>query len=456
MRSDMRLGRGGGDHLGRYRGFWSHRWETSAPARGAVMSEFEHRVPARPIARVAYINENEGTVYLELETSRGAFVTLREGDVSDFNVGSIVLLDWDEFRIDLAPEELWTDPTWVGVVQLKGPRKTVVKRDGELVTVPTLPDVEYEEGNTVEARNGHGVVEVISDEPLRSLNVTVNTTNGVDVSRFKEQDSSDLDADERATFEDFGGMEEVVERAKDLIEVPLKYRDALTEINARPIKGVLFTGPPGTGKTMLARIIARETVSAFYPISGPEVLTKWFGESEETLRNIFDAAAAEEDGAIIFFDEIDSVASARGSTSHEASRSVVAQLLTKMDGFKTSTNVIVIAATNRPEDIDPALRRPGRFDWEIRFSEPEEQDREKILRASSRRLTTDDDLSHAFVARDSRSWSAADLAAIWSEAALVAAKDGRRKISDEDYLIGFEKVGEQRRRIKPPRQDGDA
>ena len=421
-----------------------------------VMSEFERRIRGREIARVAFIDEDEGTVYLELEPHKGWFVTLQEGDVSDFDLGSVVFLDWDGYEIELAPEELWPEPTWVGVVELKGPRKTVVRRDGRSVPLPTLPDVDYEVGNTVEARDGHGVVEVVSGEPQRSLNVTVNMNKEVDVSRFREQDSPDPDTDERATFEDFGGMEEVVERAKDLIEVPLKYRDALTEIGARPIKGVLFTGPPGTGKTMLARIIAREAKSAFYPISGPEVLTKWFGESEETLRNIFKATAAEEDGAIIFFDEIDSVASPRGSTSHEASRSVVAQLLTLMDGFKPSTNVIVIAATNRPEDIDPALRRPGRFDWEKKFSEPEEQDREKILRASSRRLTTDYDLSHSFVAGESRSWSAADLAAIWSEAALVAAKDGRRRISDEDYLIGFEKVGEQRRRIRPPRRDGGA
>lgn len=403
------------------------------------------------------ISEDEGTVYLEMELHRGWFVTLQEGDISNFDVGSIVFLDWEGYEIDLAPKEFWPESPWVGVVQLKGPRKTVVKRDGELVMIPTLPDVVYEEGNTVGAKDGHGVVEVISEEPLRSLNITVNReVEEVDVSRFREQDSPDQNADNRATFEDFGGMEEVVERAKDLIEVPLKYKDALSEIGARPIKGVLFTGPPGTGKTMLARIIATEAESAFYKISGPEVLTKWFGESEETLRSIFYAASTDEKGsAIIFFDEIDSVASARGSTSHEASRSVVAQLLTLMDGFKPSTNVVVIAATNRPGDIDPALRRPGRFDWEIEFPPPDEQDREKILRASSRKLNTDDGLSHARVAGETRSWSSADLAAIWSEAALVAVKDGRRKISDEDYLTGFEKVEEQRRRIIKSTQQRD-
>ena len=453
LRSDMRLGCGGGDHLGRYRGFWSHGWETSAPARGVVMSEFEHRVPARPIARVAYINENEGTVYLELETSRGAFVTLREGDVSDFNVGSFVFLDWEEYEIERAPEELW--PVWVGVVKFRGPHETVVERDGELVTVPTLPDAEYEAGNTVKAREGYGVLGVVHDEPIRSLNVTVNLSKEeADVSRFREQDDPNEDADERPTFEDFGGMEEIVERARDLIEVPLKHRDALTKIGARPIKGVLFTGPPGTGKTLLARIIAGEAESGFYLISGPTILTKWFGESEETLREIFDAAEADEKGsAIIFFDEIDSVASSRSSTSNQASRSVVAQLLTLMDGFKPSTNVVVIAATNRPDDIDPALRRPGRFDWKVEFGLPDERDRERILRASSRKLNTDENLSHAEVAQKTRSWSAADLAVVWSEAALVAAKDGREKISDEDYLIGVEKVDEQRRR-KPLLQDG--
>jgi transitional endoplasmic reticulum ATPase len=407
------------------------------------MSEFENMNVRGYVARVRFIDEDAAVVHVELENNKGIVVTLEDCDLYDIEVGSVVFLR--DNQIDPAPEELWTGPAWVGVVRHKGSQKTVISRSGsgEWVAVPTRADVPYDVGNTVEANDSLGVLEVLAEEPLRSFDFA---REEIDVSRFKVQDGPD----EGPTFEHFGGMEDVVERARDLIEVPLKYKEALSEIGARPIKGVLFTGPPGTGKTMLARIIAGEAKSAFYKISGPEVFTKWFGESEETLREIFDAAAAAEEGsAIIFFDEIDSVASARDSSSHEASRRVVAQLLTQMDGFKLNTNVIVIAATNRPDDIDPALRRPGRFDWQIDFHPPDEKDREAILRASGRPLKTEDDLPHADIARNTHTWSAADLAAIWSEAALIAAKDERRKISDEDYRIGFERVQEQRRRTTP-------
>lgn len=133
----------------------------------------------------------------------------------------------------------------------------------------------------------------------------------------------------------------MVERARELIEVPLKYKDALSNIGARPIKGVLFTGQPGTGKTMLARIIANSVDAEFYEISGPEVFSKWYGQSEEIIRKLFEDAAKQEK-AIIFFDEIDSVASQRADETHEASRRVIAQLLTLMDGFTSDDNVVVM------------------------------------------------------------------------------------------------------------------
>lgn len=250
------------------------------------------------------------------------------------------------------------------------------------------------------------------------------------------------------TYDDFGGHAAVVARARELIELPLTRRTELTKIGARAIKGVLFSGPPGTGKTLLARIIASRAQVPFYEVRGPEIFSKWYGESEELLRKLFDDAARHE-RAIIFFDEIDSVAGRRSGESHEASRRVVAQLLTLMDGFSRDQATIVIAATNRPQDIDDALRRPGRFDWNIVFSLPSFEDRVRILEATAREISHDANLSHLVVARQTDGWSGAELAAIWSEAALLAAADDRAVIVDEDYFGGLERVAEQRRRAQP-------
>ncbi|KAA0234619.1 MAG: ATP-dependent zinc metalloprotease FtsH [Acidimicrobiales bacterium] len=197
---------------------------------------------------------------------------------------------------------------------------------------------------------------------------------------------------------------------------------------------------------MLARVIASEAEAAFYEISGPEVFSKWYGESEQILRELF-ADAADQPRAIVFFDEIDSVASSREG-SHEASQRVVAQLLASMDGFDRDSNVIVIAATNRPDDIDPALRRPGRFDWEIHFPLPDREDRESILRASSRHLVLQGPIPVPLIAANTEGWSAADLTAIWSEAALLAVADERSVIVAEDAIGGYERVGSQRRRTR--------
>jgi transitional endoplasmic reticulum ATPase len=189
---------------------------------------------------------------------------------------------------------------------------------------------------------------------------------------------------------------------------------------------------------MLARIIANSTKADFYYISGPEILSKWYGQSEEVLRILFEDAA-KQDQAIIFFDEIDSIAGHRNDGAHEASRRVVAQLLSLMDGFEKN-NVIVIAATNRPENIDMALRRPGRFDWEIDFPLPNEQDREDILRASAKKRKIKDNVDYSWIAKNTINWSAADLVAIWKEASLLTVSDDRKQIRNEDLIGGFERV----------------
>ena len=204
---------------------------------------------------------------------------------------------------------------------------------------------------------------------------------------------------------------------------------------------------------MLAQIIAHESGAEFYKISGPEIFSKWVGQSEELLRKLFDKAAASEQ-AIIFFDEIDSVATRRDDASHESSTRVVAQLLTLMDGFSSKANVVVIAATNRPQDLDVALLRPGRFDWEIHFPYPNQSDREDILRKTARGLQTRGELPHEEVAAKSESWSAAELAAILTEAALLAVEDGRSAICEEDYIGGYQRRSRYRELSREIRQSG--
>jgi transitional endoplasmic reticulum ATPase len=308
--------------------------------------------------------------------------------------------------------------------------------NGRWRQLPTPKDVSLREGNTVEATDTK-IIRVLADEPIKYLDLPV-----VDESTIKRFKTT---VDPNLSFEDFGGLHEVVSRARELIEIPLLRKHELEKIGARAVKGVLFTGPPGTGKTLLARIIASSTDAQFYEISGPEIFSKWYGQSEEVLRKLFEDAAKQE-RAIIFFDEIDSVAGQRGDESHEASRRVVAQLLTLMDGFTPNDNVIVIAATNRPQDIDVALRRPGRFDWEVHFPSPDKFDREDILRKTSRNKAIYEPLPYAFIAHSTEGWSAAELAAIWSEAALFAVKDGRAVIVAEDCIGGFERVSAQRQR----------
>lgn len=292
-------------------------------------------------------------------------------------------------------------------------------------------------GNTVEIR-GDEIVRVLAEEPLKYLGLN----DGLEV----PADSFLVKPDAlNETFDDFGGLPDVVARASELIEIPLRHREQLSRIGARPIKGVLFTGLPGTGKTMLARIVAGASDASFYEVSGPRVFSKWYGESERILRDIFEHAA-DNAPAIIFFDEIDSVAGQRSGDAHEASKRVVATLLTLMDGFNSDTNVVVIAATNRPDDIDDALRRPGRFDWELQFPLPQGADRTQILAKAARRLRTSDDLPHKRVAGMTDGWSAAELAAVYSEASLLAASDERDRIMTEDYLGGVERVRDHRSR----------
>lgn len=399
------------------------------------------------LAKITAISE-DGRCYFDL----------RDGKTGSFHsadqvcsVGDVLLMTGDidnnHAEITKVPSSAWPDAMWIGIVKIKLSDITVIDSGGRFRMVPTVATPDYETGNTVQANDIQGVTRVLSETPIKYIELPEVSDSVIDRFRSTHPDESDLG------FDDFGGLPKVVARARELIEVSLRNNESLSAIGARPIKGVLFTGEPGTGKTMLARIIASQSEAVFYEISGPEIFSKWYGQSEELLRKLFEAAAKDE-RAIIFFDEIDSVAAQRGDESHEASKRVVAQLLTLMDGFTPDANVVVIAATNRPQDLDIALRRPGRFDWEIEFPYPDVHDREDILTKTASRLRTSDSLPHNVIAAKSVGWSAAELAQIWSEAALLAVEDKRSQIYEEDYIGGFERVSHYRNQAREIRQNG--
>ncbi|AGK62140.1 AAA family ATPase, CDC48 subfamily [Archaeoglobus sulfaticallidus PM70-1] len=198
------------------------------------------------------------------------------------------------------------------------------------------------------------------------------------------------------TYEDIGGLKEELQKVREVIELPLKYPEIFQRLGIDPPKGVLLHGPPGTGKTLIARAVANEIGASFYTINGPEIMSKFYGESEQRLREIFEEAK-ENSPSIIFIDEIDAIAPRRDEVTGEVERRVVAQLLTLMDGLEERGQVIVIAATNRVDAVDPALRRPGRFDREIEIGVPDREGRFEILQIHTRNMPLEPDYSRDLV-----------------------------------------------------------
>jgi len=219
-------------------------------------------------------------------------------------------------------------------------------------------------------------------------------------------------------YEDVGGMPETVALVREAVELPIAHPEIFKQLNIRPHKGILFYGPPGTGKTLLARAVAHESRAHFIAVSGPEILNKFWGQSEARLRSIFNEAR-QKAPAIILFDELDSFASARDMMSESFEATLVSQLLSLMDGLNDLGRVCVIATTNRPGAIDPALRRPGRFDHEIEIGLPDAEARLQILEIHTRDMPTDPDLDLKHIAQHTASYSGADLEALCREAALV-------------------------------------
>jgi len=240
----------------------------------------------------------------------------------------------------------------------------------------------------------------------------------------------------RVSYEDIGGLEEEIQKIREMIELPIRHPELFKRIGIDPPKGVLLHGPPGTGKTLLARAVAYETDAHFITISGPEIMSKFYGQSEENLRNIFDEAK-EKSPSIIFIDELDSIAPKRGEVTGEVERRVVAQLLSLMDGLEGRGEIIVIGATNRVNDIDPALRRPGRFDREIEIGVPDTDGRHEILLIHTRGMPLSKKVDLRLIAERTHGFVGADVEALAKEAAMLSIREILPKI-DLDKPIPME------------------
>jgi len=252
----------------------------------------------------------------------------------------------------------------------------------------------------------------------------------------------------RVTYEDIGDLEDAKQKIREMIELPLKHPELFRHLGIEPPKGVLLYGPPGCGKTLLAKAVANESGANFIAINGPEIMSKFYGESEARLREVF-KEAEENAPSIIFIDEVDAIAPKREEVMGEVERRVVSQLLTLMDGLKGRGQVIVIAATNRPEAVDPALRRPGRFDREIAIGMPDKRGRREILQVHVRNMPLAEDVNLDELADITHGFTGADLAALCREAAMRALRRFLPQINLEKETIPTELL----EKLKVTRED---
>lgn len=331
----------------------------------------------------------DGLVRQNSNTTLGDKVTIRKAEVSDAK------------KVTIAP---------ITEIRFSGDFVRYVKQrfEGRPLTIGD---------NIVVGVLGQAITFVVSSTDPKKIVRLTNLTRLDILSKPVKVETTATDV----RYEDIGGLKGEIEKVREMIELPLKHPELFEKLGIEPPKGILLYGPPGTGKTLLARAVANETQSHFLSIAGPEIMDKYYGESERKLREIFEEAQASTP-AIIFIDEIDSIAPKREETRGEVERRVVAQLLTLMDGLQVRGNVIVIAATNRQDSIDPALRRPGRFDREIEIGVPDREGRKEVLQIHTRNMPLADDVDLDEFASSTHGFVGADLAALAREAAMSALK----------------------------------
>jgi transitional endoplasmic reticulum ATPase len=333
-------------------------------------------------------------------------------------------------------------PTWIGAAPATIQPSRMLE---DLEGVPVIAGSVVRVPTFAKAVNFHVVRTIPSSPVIISKRTDIRVVEG-------EQTPSRAPA---VSYEDIGGLEREMARVREIVELPLKYPHIFERLGILAPKGVLLYGPPGTGKTLLARAVAAESRVHFIHLNGPEIMRKFYGESEAKLREVFEEAARHAP-AILFIDEIDAVAPKRAEVSGEVEKRVVAQLLSLMDGFVARGQVIVIGATNIPEVLDPALRRPGRFDREIEIGVPNVQARLQILKIHTRAMPLAPDVDLREIAEHSHGFVGADLEALAQEVGMIALRGflashpmetddaasdlGGLQVTREDFLAGLKEI----------------
>ncbi len=345
----------------------------------------------------------DGLLRKNAEVSLNEFVLVKKSEVKE---AQNVILAPVDMRLNV-------DPDFVNFVKSRLIETPIVERNSVFVVIlgSAIPF-------TIVKTRPHGIVKV---------------TNATNIQVLSEP-SSKKKRIPRVTYEDIGGLHEEIRKTREIIELPLRHPELFQRLGIEPPKGVLLHGPPGCGKTLLARAVATESEVNFFSINGPEIMSKFYGESEKRLRGIFEKAQ-KSSPSIIFIDELDAIAPKREDVTGEVERRVVAQLLALMDGLEARGNVIVIGASNRVNAIDPALRRPGRFDREIEIGVPSKTGRFEILQIHSRGMPLSKDVDLKRLSEITHGYSGADISALCREAAMKALRRYLPKINLEEEHI---------------------
>ncbi|MCJ7646942.1 AAA family ATPase, partial [bacterium] len=341
----------------------------------------------------------DGLVRKNSGVAMNEYVTLKKAEVKDAQ--SVVLAPVD-MRLNV-------DSDFVNFVKSRLLETPLVNGDSVFVVIlgSAIPFI------VVRARP-YGIVKVSSSTNLQVLSEPSAEKKGIP----------------RVSYEDVGGLHEEIRRTREMVELPLRHPELFQRLGIEPPKGVLLHGPPGCGKTLLVEAVANESDANFFAINGPEIMSKFYGESEKRLREIFEKAQ-QSSPSIIFIDELDAIAPKREEVTGEVERRVVAQLLALMDGLEARGNVIVIGATNRVNAIDPALRRPGRFDREIEIGVPSQQGRLEVLQIHTRGMPLATNIDLKTLSEKTHGYTGADIAALAREAAMKAL---RRYLPDIDLV----------------------